>query len=90
MENPLFREMAEKMKRAGESMVQAHTLLVAANGEMVTAMHAYGESLDAMVAAHEEHEDLHVTIQRLEQVVMEQGRDLKALRDRLNGGSGEH
>ena len=71
MDNPIFRDMAEKMKRAGESMVEAHSHLVAANGQFVVAMHAYGESLDAMIAAHEEHEDLRVTVARLEGLVLE-------------------
>jgi hypothetical protein len=38
---------------------------------------------DAALRANQEHEDLRETVQRLEALVIEQGADLRALRDEL-------
>jgi hypothetical protein len=41
---------------------------------------------DAVLAARDEHEDLRETVARLESLVVAQGQDLRAMRDRLDSG----
>ena len=77
-ENPLFREAAAAMMRAGlamarthESLVASHTHIVEANADLVAAVQQFSTALDAIDRAHEEHEDLRDTVARLEKLVTE-------------------
>ncbi len=45
---------------------------------------ALGKAADATLAAWEEQEDLRETVEELKALVITQGHDLKALRDRLD------
>jgi hypothetical protein len=86
VENPIFRDAAAAMKRSVEAMHRAQEALVHAHGETVIAVTAMSTALDKIIEAHDEHEDLRETVHRLEALVLGQSRDLKALRERLNGG----
>ncbi len=63
--------MADHFRPLLDSLKQATENLVAA--------------IDSALAANEEHEDLRETVQRLENLVIAQGQDIRALRDRLEG-----
>jgi predicted nucleic acid-binding Zn-ribbon protein len=42
---------------------------------------------DAVLAARDEHEDLRETVHRLESLVIAQGQDIRAMRERLDRGT---
>jgi hypothetical protein len=65
-----FRPVFEALKQTAEGVVQA--------------MEGVKKMADAVLAARDEHEDLRETVHRLEGLVMTQGQDLRALRDRLD------
>ncbi len=73
-----FREMFEAMKQTADG-------LITANEGMVKANEGIKRMADAALRDNEEHEDLDLreTVQRLETLVLEQGADLRALRDEL-------
>lgn len=67
--DPAFREMFEGMKQTADGLILANQ--------------GIKRMADAALQANEEHEDLRETVRRLENLVMEQGADLRALRDEL-------
>jgi hypothetical protein len=69
--DPYFRDQLEGLKKASEHLIAAHQELASAGTALV-------QVVDAALHAKDEHEDLRVTVNRLEQLVLE-------LRDRLNG-----
>ena len=71
-----FRPMFDALRKAS-----GH--LTAATNSMIAANNSFGEVIDAAIAANEEHEDLRETVNRLEQLVIEQGNDIRALRAEL-------
>jgi len=64
-----FREMFESLKQTAEGLIQANE--------------GIKRAVDAALAAKNEHEDLRDTVHRLEALVLEQGREIRALRDDL-------
>lgn len=74
-----FRPVFEAMKETAVALVEASQAIARA-----------GDGLQKMAAAalhaQEEHEDLRETVHRLESLVVAQGADIRALRERLNGG----
>jgi len=74
--DPAFREMFEAMKQTAEGLILANRGIIQAN-EGIKRM------ADAALQANEEHEDLGETVRRLEGLVVEQGADIRALRDEL-------
>jgi len=64
-----FREMFESLKQTAEGLIQANE--------------GIKRAVDAALSAKNEHEDLRETVHRLEALVLEQGRDIRALRDDL-------
>lgn len=64
-----FREMFESLKQTAEGLIQANE--------------GIKRAVDAALAAKNEHEDLRETVQRLEVLVLDQGREIRALRDDL-------
>ena len=72
--DPAFREMFEAMKQTAEGLILANQGIIQAN-EGIKRM------ADAALQANEEQEDLGETLRRLETFVMEQGADIRALRD---------
>lgn len=64
-----FREMFESLKQTAEGLIQANE--------------GIKRAVDAALASKNEHEDLRETVHRLEGLVLEQGRDIRALRDDL-------
>lgn len=64
-----FREMFEGLKQTAEALIRANEGLKRA--------------VDAALAAKNEHEDLRETVHRLEALVLEQGREIRALRDEV-------
>ena len=64
-----FRPLFEGLKQVADGLIQANEGLK--------------RLADAVLAAREEHEDLRETVHRLEGLVIAQGQDLRALRDRL-------
>jgi len=81
-----YREVFEHMRAATLATQEAHRLLVEASQSQQRAGESMMAAFTAALAAKEEHEDLRTTVERLEQLVMEQSRDLRALRERLEGG----
>jgi len=67
-----FRPVFEGLKQVAEGLILAN--------EGVKKM------ADAVLAARDEHEDLRETVARLESLVVAQGLDLRALRERLDSG----
>ncbi len=88
---PLFeglKETAAALVDAGIASQQA----IAASQQAIGALQRAGAEVtkmaDAAMEARNEHEDLRETVARLESLVIAQGQDLRALRERLeNGGS---
>ncbi len=72
---PAFREMFEGMKQTADGLILANL--------------GIKRMADAALVANEEQEDLRETVHRLENLVMEQTAELRALRDdvrRLRNG----
>ena len=67
------------MKQVAEGLIQVNNGLIYANER-------YKKLADALVATRDEHEDLRQTVARLESLVIAQGQDLRAMRDRLDRG----
>lgn len=67
-----FREMFESLKQTAEGLIQANE--------------GIKRAVEAALAAKNEHEDLRDTVHRLEALVLEQGREIRALRDDLRRG----
>jgi uncharacterized phage infection (PIP) family protein YhgE len=65
-----FRPLFDALKQTAEGVVQA--------------MEGVKKMADAALHAQEEHEDLRETTLRLESLVIAQGVELRALRDRLD------
>jgi hypothetical protein len=79
--------MADSFRPAFEGLRDAAQHLMAANGEIQQAGAAIVRATNAALAAkEEEHEDLRETVHRLESLVIAQGQDLRAMRDRLDRG----
>ncbi|MBI4266021.1 MAG: hypothetical protein HY657_16725 [Acidobacteria bacterium] len=74
-----FREMFESLKQTAEA-------LIVANEAMARANEGIKRAVDAALAAKNAHEDLRETVHRLEALVLEQGREIRALRDDLRRG----
>ena len=66
-----FREIFEGLKQTAEGLIQANIEIKRA--------------AEAALEVKGEHEDLRETVQRLEALVVKQGEELRALRQRLNG-----
>jgi hypothetical protein len=71
--------MADSCRPAFEGLKQVADGLILAN-------EGIKHLADAVLAAPDEHEDLRETVARLESLVIGQGQDLRALRDRLDSG----
>ena len=71
--------MADPFRPVFESMKQVADGLILAN-------QGIKGLADAVLAARDEHEDLRETVARLESLVIAQGQDLRAMRDRLDRG----
>ena len=67
-----FREMFESLKQTAEGLIQANE--------------GIKRAVDAALAAKNEHGDLRDIVHRLEALVLEQGREIRALRDDLRRG----
>jgi hypothetical protein len=67
-----FRPLFDALKQTAEGVVQA--------------MEGVKKMADAELHAQDEHEDLRETVARLESLVISQGQDLRAMRDRLERG----
>ena len=72
-----FRPVFEAMKETAVALVEA-SQAVARAGEGLKKM------ADAALHAQDEHEDLRETVHRLESLVITQGQDLRAMRERLD------
>ena len=82
-----FRESFEGLRTATQQMQTAHGFIVEANHAMQQASHAMQRAGDAMTGAmsgmlqaKEEHEDLRVTVARLEGLVLDLTAEVRALR----------
>ena len=71
--------MADSFRSVFESMKEVADGLILAN-------QGIKRLADAVLAARDEHEDLRETVGRLESLVIAQGQDLRAMRDRLDRG----
>jgi hypothetical protein len=78
--------VADSFRPAFEGLRDAAQHLMAANGEIQQAGAALVRATNAALAAKDEHEDLRETFHRLESLVIAQGQDLRAMRDRLDRG----
>jgi hypothetical protein len=72
-----FRPVFEALKQVADGLIMANQGIIAANEGIKTLA-------NAVLSAREEHEDLRETVHRLESLVIAQGHDLRALRDRLD------
>jgi len=70
--------MADSFRPAFEHLKQVADALILANEGLK-------KLADTVLAARDEHEDLRETVHRLEGFVIQQGQDIRALRDRLEG-----
>ena len=61
--------------------------LVEASAASARAGEGLNKMADAALHAEGEHEDLRETVARLESLVISQGQDIRAMRDRLDRGS---
>lgn len=84
---PVFdalQETAAALAQAGEANQRA----IVASQQSIEALKRAGARVtqiaDAAMNAREEHEDLRVTVGRLETLVIAQGADLRAMRERLD------
>jgi predicted nucleic acid-binding Zn-ribbon protein len=82
-----FRPVFEAMKETAVALVEASE----ANALASAATARAGEGLKKMAAAalhaQDEHEDLRETVARLEGLVIAEGQDIRAMRERLDRGS---
>jgi hypothetical protein len=76
--------MADTFRPVFDAMQETAAAFVEASEANARAGRGIQKMLDAAMHAREEHEDLRVTVNRLEALVIAQGHDLKALRDRLD------
>jgi hypothetical protein len=67
-----FREVVIALKETADGLILANQ--------------GIKKAADAVLAARDEHGDLRETVQRLESLIMAQSREIRALRERLNGG----
>ena len=78
-----FRAVFQELQAAHGALVDASQAMLRAGEHMVKAT-------ETAIHAQEEHEDLRETVTRVEALVMQQGDELRALRDDLrrarNGG----
>jgi hypothetical protein len=77
----MFHDAASAIKRAAESMARVHEHMVAAHEHVLATTTAFGEAIDALVTAHDEHEDLRETVRRLELLVIQLVDEKKRLID---------
>lgn len=82
-----FRPVFDAIKESTTAFVEASEANAVANAANARAGRALGKLADAAMQAREEHEDLRETVQQLKVLVITQGHDLKALRDRLDNRS---
>jgi predicted nucleic acid-binding Zn-ribbon protein len=87
------RALFDGLKATTEALVDAGIAsqqAIAASQQAIHALQRAGAEVtkmaDAAVDAWEEHEDLRETVARLESLVVAQGQDLRALRERLDRG----
>jgi hypothetical protein len=76
--------MADTFRPVFDAMHETAAAFVEASEANARAGRALQKMLDAAMHAREEHEDLRVTVGRLETLVIAQGNDLRALRERLD------
>ncbi len=79
--------MADSFRPVFEGLKDAAQHLMAASSEIQQAGAALVRAADAALRAKDEHEDLRETVARLEGLVIAQGQDLRAMRERLDGGA---
>ena len=79
-----FRPVLEGMKQVADGLIRTNNGLIEANAGLVYANEGYKKLADALLATKDEHEDLRETVGRLESLVIAQGQELRALRDRLD------
>jgi hypothetical protein len=72
--------MAEPFRPVFEGLKQVADGLILAN-------QGIKNLADAVLAARDEHEDLRETVARLEGLVIAQGQDIRAMRERLDRGT---
>jgi hypothetical protein len=72
--------MAESVRPVFEGLKQVADGLILAN-------QGIKNLADAVLAARDEHEDLRETVHRLESLVIAQGQDIRAMRERLDRGT---
>ena len=72
--------MAESFRPVFEGLKQVADGLILAN-------QGIKNLADAVLAARDEHEDLRETVARLESLVIAQGQDIRAMRERLDRGT---
>jgi hypothetical protein len=78
--------MADSFRPVFEAMKETAVALVEASQANARAGEGLKKMADAALHAQDEHEDLRETVARLESLVIAQGQDLRALRDRLENG----
>ena len=74
------------MKQVAEGLIRTNNGLIDANEGLVYANEGYKKLADALLATRDEHEDLRETVARLESLVIAQGQELHAMRERLDSG----
>lgn len=79
-----FRPVFAAMKETAAALVEASEANQRANEALQRAGAGIAKMADAAMEAREEHEDLRVTVGRLETLVIAQTADIRALRERLD------
>jgi hypothetical protein len=78
--------MADSFRPVFEAMKETAVALVEASQANARAGEGLKKMADAGLHGQDEHEDLRETVARLESLVIAQGQDLRALRDRIENG----
>lgn len=84
--DPSFRDLHRHLQTAASHLQAAALHQRQAVDAIVTTTDALIAASGAAAQAHDEQEDLRVTVHRLEGLVMKQTEEIQQLRERLNGG----
>jgi hypothetical protein len=82
----MLTDMADSFRPVFEAMKETAVALVEASAANARAGEGLKKMADAALHAQDEHEDLRETVARLESLVIAQGQDLRAMRERLDRG----
>lgn len=81
--DPYFRDAFEGLREAAQHLMAASAAIATASDAINAAGAALVRTVDAVLHAKHEHEDLRETVGRLEHLIIEQGGEIHAMRQEL-------